>query len=243
MSTAQAGVPQAASAPRQENLALAFQEVLTAIVRLRSNRQVVHDAEQFRGQVRQALQMANQEGRRLGYPEEDIKLTVFATVAFLDESVLNLQSPVFADWARKPMQEELFGRHTAGEIFFDQLQQLLARREATQLADLLEIYQICMLLGFVGKYSVMGRGELKAVMDAVEDKILRARAPRGDISPSWRPVEQVFTQTASDPWVKKMMWIAVGCAAVALVLFVSYKMMLGSGLSSLETLAGPMGRQ
>lgn len=238
MSPAQA----APAPPRQENLALAFQEVLTAVVRLRSNRQAVHDVEQFRGQVRQALQLANQEGRRMGYADEDIRLGIFAVVAFLDESVLNLQSPVFADWVRKPMQEELFGRHTAGEIFFDQLQQLLGRRESLQLADVLEIYQLCMLLGFVGKYAVAGRGELKAVMDTVEEKIMRSRAPRGDLSPVWRPAEQAFTQRGSDPLVKKLTWAAIGCASLAAVLFVVYKLVLGSGLSTLETLAGPMGR-
>jgi hypothetical protein len=43
------------SAPQQrrtENLALAFQEVLTAVVRLRSGRQEVSDAELFRQQIR-----------------------------------------------------------------------------------------------------------------------------------------------------------------------------------------------
>ena len=45
-------------------------------------------------------------------------------VAFLDESILNLRNPVFADWPRKPLQEELFGHHMAGEIFFQNLQPL-----------------------------------------------------------------------------------------------------------------------
>ena len=36
------------------NLALGFQEVFTAVVRLRYNRQAVSDAETFRAQMRQA---------------------------------------------------------------------------------------------------------------------------------------------------------------------------------------------
>lgn len=238
MTTAQGAPAAAPSSGRPENLALAFQEMLTAVVRLRSNRQVVNDAEQFRQQVRQALRLANDEGKRMGYVEDDIRLGMFAVVAFLDESVLNLQSQVFADWVRKPLQEELFGRHTAGEIFFDQVQHLLGRRESAQLADLLEVYYLCILLGFVGKYSVSGRGELKVVTDAIEDKIKRSRAARGEISPGWRPAEQAFVQSGADPWVKKLMWMAAGCAGLAIVLFVVYKMMLGSGLSSLQTMAG-----
>ena len=38
---------------RTENLALHFQEVLTAIVRLRANRQAVSDAESFRHHIRE----------------------------------------------------------------------------------------------------------------------------------------------------------------------------------------------
>ena len=92
---------------RTENLALAFQELLTAVTRLRAHRQQVNDAEQFRNQVRQAIRTADQDAKRLGYVEDDIKLAIFAVVAFLDESILNLQNPVFADWVRKPLQEGL----------------------------------------------------------------------------------------------------------------------------------------
>lgn len=238
MNASPTAVPSQETPPqhRTENLALAFQEMITAVVRLRSNRQAVNDAESFRNQVRQAIRLADQEGRKLGYTEDDIRLGVFAVVAFLDESVLNLQNPVFADWVRKPMQEELFGRHTAGEIFFEQLQHLLGRRETPQLADLLEVYQLCLLLGFVGKYSISGRGELRAIIEAVNDKIRRIRKPRGEISPSWQVPEQKFTQGGGDPWVRRLQWVALGTGILALLLFVMYKFFLGSGLTSLQGL-------
>lgn len=227
---------------RTENLALAFQEMLTAVTRLRAHRQHVTDAEVFRNQVRQAIRAADQDAKRLGYAEEDIKLATFAVVAFLDESVLNLQNTVFADWVRKPMQEELFGRHTAGEIFFDQLKHLLGRRETPELADLLEVYQLCLLLGFVGRYSISGRGELRAVIDAVSDKIARVRQAREGISPMWRLPEGGFVQGGADPWVKRLAWVAGGCGAVMALAFIVYKLALSSGLSSLESLASPLSR-
>jgi type VI secretion system protein ImpK len=213
-----------------------FQEVLTVIVRLRSNRQAVNDAEAFRQHVRQALRTADQEARKLGYAEEDIRLAIFAAVAFLDESILNLQSPVFADWVRKPLQEELFGRHTAGEIFFQQLEQLLGRRETPELADLLEVFQLCLLLGFVGRYSISGRGELKSVIEQTGDKIQRIRGAQGDLSPAWRLPEQRFEQGSKDPWVKRLGWIAASAAGVALACLLLYKLMLASGLSGLRSL-------
>src|SRR5690349_1717416 len=95
---------------RAENLSLVFQEVLTAIVRLRSKRQELSDAESFRFQIREALKSAIQQAKnQAGYSAEDIRMATLALVGFLDESVLNSGDPIFAAWPRKPLQEELFG--------------------------------------------------------------------------------------------------------------------------------------
>src|SRR4028118_633683 len=103
---------------RAENLAFVLQEVLTVTERLRVGRQTVTDAATFRHQFREALKLADNEARKRGYPAEDTQLAIFAVVAYLDESILNLRSPIFADWPRRPLQEELFGHNVAGEIFF-----------------------------------------------------------------------------------------------------------------------------
>ena len=132
---------------RTDNLALIFQEVLTAIVRLRSNRQELSDAESFRYYMREAIKSAIQEARNHGgYNADDIKMATLALTGFLDESVLNLRNPMFADWPRKPLQEELFGIHMAGEIFFRNLEQLMGRNDSADLADLLEVHYLCQLL-------------------------------------------------------------------------------------------------
>jgi type VI secretion system protein ImpK len=160
---------------RPDNLALAFQEILTVIERLRSNRQPIPDAATFRQQFRAALQQADAEARRRGYTAEDIQLAIFAVVAFLDESILNLRSPVFADWPRQPLQEEFFGHHIAGEVFFQHLQRLIGANESHATADVLEVFYLCLLLGFAGRYSIGGRGELRSLMDQAADKIRRIR--------------------------------------------------------------------
>src|SRR5262249_7749093 len=157
------------------NLALIYQEAITAIERLRGNRQGVTDAEAFRHHTREALKAASSEGLAAGYAADDVKLATFATVAFLDESVLNSQNPIFADWLRKPLQEELFGTHIAGEVFFQHLQQLLGRNDSPDLGDLLEIYYLCLVLGFLGRYSAGNRGELSQIMGATAQKLRRIR--------------------------------------------------------------------
>src|SRR5260370_39931020 len=95
------------------NLALGFQEVFTAVVRLRYNRQAVLDAETFRAQMRQALRVAEQEARSRGCSAEDVKQVIFAVVAFLDECGLTSRKPGFRNWPRRPLTAELLGRQSA----------------------------------------------------------------------------------------------------------------------------------
>jgi type VI secretion system protein ImpK len=220
---------------RVENLALIFQEAITAIVRLRANRQPVTSADVFRAQMRQLLSMADQEARNRGYTAEDARLASFAVVAFLDESVLNLQNPVFAGWPRKPLQEEMFGGHVAGEIFYQSLQRLLERSESPQLADVLEVFHLCVLLGYRGKYGAGGQAELKSQMDAVAQKIRRIRKDPGTLSPEWAPVSGVVVAAGVDRLFRPMLIAAAACVLLVLLLFAGFKMSLGSGVSDLQT--------
>lgn len=232
----QATVDDASASRRAENLALIFQELFTAIVRLRSNRQAVSDAESFRHHIREAVKTAAQEARnRAGYSSEDIKMGTLAVVGFLDETILNLQNPLFANWPRKPLQEELFGTHMAGEVFFQNLQELLGRNNSEDLADVLEVHYLCLLLGYRGRYSLGDRGEVQAISNATAEKIRRIRGTLGSLSPSWAPPAEPV-QTSKDPWSRRLVIGAIACLALTLVLFVIYKLVLGSGASGLQTM-------
>jgi len=214
---------------RPENLALLYQEVLTAIERLRANRQGVTDAQAFRHHTREALRTAANAALAAGYQTDDVKFATFATVAFLDESVLNSQNPIFADWLRKPLQEELFGTHMAGDVFFQNLQQLLGRTDSVDLSDVLEVHYLCMLLGFGGRYSAGNRGELSQVMNTTADKIRRIRGQFGPLSPAWMPPAEAV-RMRSDPWVRKLGITAAICGGLMVLLFVLYTVVLGSGV-------------
>src|SRR5215210_6230354 len=110
-----------ASSSRRGQLAVSLQEALTATVRLRGNRQVAADGEAFRAHMKQLLAVAEQDARRAGYTSDDVRFALFATVAFIDESVLGSSQSMFAAWPRRPLQAELFGAHMAGELFFQYL--------------------------------------------------------------------------------------------------------------------------
>ena len=217
------------------NLALGFQEVFTAVVRLRYNRQAVLDAEIFRAQMRQALRVAEQEARSRGCSAEDVKQVIYAVVAFLDESVLTSRNPVFANWPRRPLQEELFGDQLGGERFFQELQKSLVRSDSQETADLLEVYYLCMLLGFKGRYAA--GGDLRSVMAATQEKIRRIRGPIGALSPRGAIPADAVRMVQTDRVSRLLGRVALISAGVVVVLFILYKFVLMSGASSLSALA------
>lgn len=218
-----------------ENLAILFQEPLTVITRLRANRQVVRDADSFRMHLRAGLTAAEQEASRRGYNGEDIRVAVFAIVAFLDESVLNSQNPYFADWARKPMQEELFGVHVAGEIFFRNVDRLLAQPDSPHLEELLEIYELCLRLGFRGRYSSSMGGEVRSIASQIAEKRRRIRSVNPTLSPNWAPSQEAV-MAPPDPWARRLKLAAIGTTGAAILLFAIYKLMLYSSSSALQTI-------
>jgi type VI secretion system protein ImpK len=219
-----------------DNLAMALQEVLTATVRVRARRQQVTDAETFRAQIREALRTVEQTSRERGYSADEVRLAIFAAVAFLDETVLRSGNPVFSRWPGKPLQEEIFGGNVAGETFFQNLENLLRANDSPNNADLLEVYDLCLLLGYQGRYTVGGRGELDAMKRAISAKIERIRGPE-PLAPRWAPVPGSTPAASGDPMVRTLLWVACGCAVVALVLFVVFKITLSSGISTVRTLA------
>jgi type VI secretion system protein ImpK len=209
--------------------------LFTAVERLRANRLEVSNAQSFRNQALEAIRAADHAAQGQGYAAEDVRLAVFALVAFLDESILNLRKPVFDDWVRKPLQEEMFGRHVAGETFFENLQALLGRRDSAELADVLEVYLLCLLLGYLGRYSISAKSELRSLMGHTADKIRRIRNSSGQLSPQWM-LPQETASLAVDSRLRRLAFAAAGSAFLTAVLFVTYNISLGSAASALQAM-------
>jgi type VI secretion system protein ImpK len=232
--------PRDASDPplqRRGSLALVLQEALTAIERLRANRQVAADGESFRAHLKHLLAAAEEEARRTGYANGDIKRAIYAVTVFADESVLNSSQPMFADWPKKPLQEELFGGHMGGELFFKNLQELLTRQDAEDLADLLEVHQLCLLLGFKGRYSMSDGGELRGLIHALGQKIDRIRGGVPPLSPAWSLPANEQIPLAVDPWLLRLAYGALGTIGFAMMLLLIFALILKSGAADLAVLA------
>ena len=220
-------------ATRNVSLASLFQEVLTAIVRVRFRLHTVVDGELFRKQFRQLLQTAMQQARSAGYDNAKIQGSVFASVAMLDESILNLQDPAFSQWARRPLQEELFGGHLAGETFFHNLRTYLAEQDSPQLADVLELHCLCLALGYRGRYALGDTGELFDTLRHARSRIDRIRG--GATLPTRITIPSLgVSPVRRRAWTLYLLWTTCALACLVLIGYVTYNVMLSSGMAALH---------
>jgi type VI secretion system protein ImpK len=209
---------------RTNSLALAFQDVFTVVLRTRFNVQRWDRADRMRAAVRQMIASATQNVRMLGYSDETTQMTLYAIVGFLDESVLSSKDPVFADWARRPLQEELFGDQLAGEKFFRHVAELLNRPESSEVADILELHCLCLQLGFRGRYAFGDASEIQTILRRIREKIVRIRGPFTLV----RQVEAPAVPKAStgDRWVRNLSVAAIVLAILCLAAYLGFRFLL-----------------
>lgn len=223
-----------AAPPRQGQLALLLQELLTATVRLRiAPGEAPNDADAFRAQVRRLISAANQEARRIGYGESDVGYALYAVVAFLDETVLTMGHPVFRSWQGKPLQEEIFGVNVGGDVFFQYLEALMAREDSLVLSDVLEVFQLCLLLGFRGRYGGAQSEVLHSWTTRIRDRITRIRGIPPPLSPNWAPVGSGAAPRAGDPVQRRLLIAVAALVGLSLVLFVVLRLLLGAESSEI----------
>lgn len=215
-------------------LARSLEVALTAVARLRAGRQSIDDVGAFHAHMVRVLDDAAATARAQGYTVEDARLAEYAVVALIDESVLH--NPRLAPvWAQRPLQNERYGQLLAGEWFFQHIDQLLARPDSPVVADILEVYQLCLQLGFRGRYAG-DSAALGVVQSHISQRLARLRGtPLDDLAPAWRPrAESVATY---DPWMRPLM-IALGAAIVlAIAIWGVGRLSLGSAVDDIRQLA------
>jgi type VI secretion system protein ImpK len=142
--------------------------VLTLILQLRRTSDF-GNPDVLRQRVRGLLERMEREARKAGLSQTDIRLAVFALVAFLDETIIASEWNRKEDWLTRPLQLELFDRFDAGEEFFSNLERL--RRSPQENMSLLRIYYLCMALGFRGKYQILEREKIRQLIEEVYAEI------------------------------------------------------------------------
>lgn len=116
------------------------------------------DAALFRTSIQLMLRDFEKNAKKLRVSAEDIHCAKYAYCALVDEIVLPSHFNIRDEWERLPLQLAFFGDQLAGENFFIKLEEL--RHKGAGHIQALEVFHLCLLLGFQGKYILEGPEKL-----------------------------------------------------------------------------------
>ncbi|WP_375773429.1 DotU family type IV/VI secretion system protein [Archangium gephyra] len=151
----------------------------------------------------------------LGFSHQDAQDMAYALVALLDEVALTRPEPYRSFWMTNLLQLQYFNENVAGDGFFHRLQGI---RKDPHRAEVLQVYYLCMLFGFQGRYRIRGGElELMTLIDSVQKDLERAKpfdydvlSPHGE-----RPTESMLTgKRRLSPMV-----ISLGAMMLALLVY------------------------
>jgi type VI secretion system protein ImpK len=211
---------------RAEQLALLYQGMLTAIVRIQSGKQPLIDANAFQKRMESLLDEIEREAIKVGYRNQDIQDAHYAIIAFLDETVQRSSDANRSQWT--PLQAKRYAQAVAGEGVYERLKTIRTRRDSRELADLLEVYDLCFLLGYQGRYAVGGRSELDRLIEDLREQIERIRGHQAVLSPEGTLPEMPQTAAPSDASSGRWRIAAIACAAFACISWIVLKLVLDS---------------
>ncbi|MGM9485707.1 type IVB secretion system protein IcmH/DotU [Ideonella sp. YS5] len=191
-------------------------------------------AEAFRDRVKQMLARVDRGAQKLGLLTQDVFRAKFAFCALLDEVVLRSKFSIRESWERKPLQLELFGEHMAGERFFEYLEEL--RSEGAKHIQALEVFHMCLLLGFQGRHALDGSEKLGYISGRLGDEILHLQGKRAEFAPHWAPPDQVSHKLRREV----PLWVIASVFALAgLVAFLGLRNhLVGASRAELAPLSG-----
>jgi type VI secretion system protein ImpK len=216
-----------ASVRKLDRLALLYEGILTVIGRVHTGRQRLQDPEDFRSRMKQALADVASTAARRGYAVQDVQEGTFAVVAFLDEAIMTAPDSGANGWVGKSLSEELFDHRSAGELFFKRLDSLRANRDSQDLAEILEVYYLCMLLGYEGKFAGGSKSELLQIMANLRERLERIIGRDPEFSPDRvLPEEPTPTKEVVDPLNLQIRLFALAAFLFALLCYVGFSLQL-----------------
>lgn len=161
--------------------------VFDLILRVKAG--IVVPSNNLRPQVAALLQDFEKRAERYRFNHKIIQVSKFALASFVDETVLTNNFPLKDEWEKYPLQLEYFGEQLAGNKFFDKLSGMLKQIETT--ADGVEIYYVCMLLGFKGRYAVYEHDKLLSIMQQTANALVKVgKISAVELSPHWLANDQ-----------------------------------------------------
>ncbi len=156
---------------------------------LLKNRYTPSDAAQFAVQVRRLLDTFERGARQMNVSVDDIYAAKYAFCAAVDETILSGDSPIRDEWERSPLQLILFGDQLAGEHFYNELETVRHRGAAS--VETLEIFYMCLLTGFQGKYMLESKEKLNYLIATLDKEIAHLKGKRAQFAPHWKSPDSI----------------------------------------------------
>lgn len=156
---------------------------------LLKNRYVPNDAAQFAAQVRRLLDGFERNARQKNVSVDDIYAAKYAYCAAVDETILSTDSPIRDEWERSPLQLILFGDQLAGEHFYSELETVRHRGAAS--VETLEVFYMCLLTGFQGKYMLESKEKLNYLIATLDKEIAHLKGKRAQFAPHWKSPDSI----------------------------------------------------
>lgn len=171
------------------------------------------DADAFRSHIKEFLTGVERGATKLGSSAEDVHLCKYAFCATVDEAILMSQFKVRDAWQRQPLQLQFFGEQLAGEQFFAKLEAL--RREGAARVQILEVFHMCLLMGFQGKYLIEGSEKLNYLTARLGDEIAHLKGTRATFAPHWAPPDRISNRLKNEVplWVIASVFVLLGALA------------------------------
>jgi len=206
-----------AAAREKPTLKDLVQDFISMALIVRKGRQVT-SVSAFEASVDTFFKALESDARSANYSVEQVKDTQYALCAFLDESVLRSgDNELRRHFELQPLQFRYFGVHLAGEGFFEKIDAL--RGDVKQNLDVLEVYHLCLALGFEGKFSLGQKDQLRYLANTLGQDIARFRKTPKALSPDWALPDQVSQMLRHEvPLWLYLALIALVCAGVYLTL-------------------------
>ncbi|MFE0752567.1 type IVB secretion system protein IcmH/DotU [Inquilinus sp. NPDC058860] len=215
-------------APTGVNPLVQAAAVLFALAVRLKNRAVHRDVPLLRQRVVAEVRTFERTALAGGASADAIRAARYALCATIDDLVLNTPWGSQSLWTKQSMVSTFYNETWGGERFFEILDHLMKTSDRN--LEVLELFYICLSLGFEGRYRVESRGPSR--LGDVRESVFRAiRRRRGEIertlSPHWvgvvsdrRPLGRLVPL-----WV-----IGAAVAAMLVLAFVGFRWALDARL-------------
>jgi len=180
---------------------------------LLNNRSAPNDPDEFSGNIQKFLDQFERAAKKNNFNANDIFDSKYAFCAAIDEAVLSSKMNIRDAWERRPLQLVLFGDQLAGEHFFDKLD--AARNGGSSRINALEVFHMCLLIGFKGRYLLEGPEKLKYLTLQLGEQIAHIKGKPASFAPNWAAPDVIANAIRRDIpfWVITSVIALFGLAA------------------------------